>query len=74
MVFDLGDNDAKFIYLGEQRMTNGASYFAQVKLYPKEGTSEQANKTKIWKTRMKETVIASRGRIFSHVRPSMNEL
>ncbi len=67
MVPDLGDNDSKFIYLGEQKIINGASYFAQFKVQPKEGTSEKANKTKTWKTRMKETVIASRGCIFSHV-------
>jgi hypothetical protein len=32
MVPDLGDNDAKFTYLGEQRIINGASYFAQFKV------------------------------------------
>jgi hypothetical protein len=32
MVPDLGDNDSKFIYLGEQKIINGASYFAQFKV------------------------------------------
>ncbi len=40
IAFDLGDNDSKFIYLGEQRIINGASYFLQFKLKPIEGTSE----------------------------------
>jgi hypothetical protein len=40
MVFDLVDNDANFIYVGEQRMINGASYFLQFKLKPIEGSTE----------------------------------
>jgi hypothetical protein len=49
-------------------MINGASYFSQFKLEPKEGTSEKANKRKKnLEIRMKEKVIASRGRIFSHM-------